>query len=278
MITALSVAGYGSFYREGDIELRPLTILAGPNNAGKSAIMQPVLLWKQTLEAPYEPEVLRLDGPHVWCSRFEQLFTRRGDGRTGRMFTIGMRLGRERWLRVRYAKTRHGGIAIRELAVSTRQKTYALRPAMPQHEVEEILRRALGRRVWAYRGRLQRAGLNVDMEVASERCFLVLRSLAPAEQEIRSRDMSLAARHAREIQRIIHVSASRAGRACPFPVTAVDPPFPGTFDAYVGTLIAHWQRIGDPRLAALKESGRRIGLFREIAAVRMTDTQIDVRV
>jgi hypothetical protein len=63
-----------------------------------------------------------------------------------------------------------------------------------------------------------------------------------------------------------------------FPVTAVGPPFPGTFDAYVGTLIYHWQKARDPRLAALKESGRRMGLFREIAAVRVTDTQIDVRI
>jgi predicted ATPase len=46
----------------------------------------------------------------------------------------------------------------------------------------------------------------------------------------------------------------------------------------VGTLIYHWQKARDPRLAALKESGRRMGLFREITAVRMTDTQIDVRI
>lgn len=33
------------------IELRPITILAGANSSGKSSIMQPLLLLKQTLEA-----------------------------------------------------------------------------------------------------------------------------------------------------------------------------------------------------------------------------------
>ena len=41
--------------REQTIEIRPLTLLAGANSSGKSSMMQPLLLLKQTLEAPYDP-------------------------------------------------------------------------------------------------------------------------------------------------------------------------------------------------------------------------------
>ena len=40
---------------EQTIEIRPLTLLAGANSSGKSSMMQPLLLLKQTLEAPYDP-------------------------------------------------------------------------------------------------------------------------------------------------------------------------------------------------------------------------------
>jgi predicted ATPase len=64
-ITSISVAGYKSLAKEQTIEIRPLTILAGANSSGKSSIMQPLLLLKQTLDAQYDPGPLLLDGPNV---------------------------------------------------------------------------------------------------------------------------------------------------------------------------------------------------------------------
>ena len=52
-ITGISVRGYKSLYEECSVEIRPLTIIAGANSSGKSSIMQPLLLLKQTLEATY---------------------------------------------------------------------------------------------------------------------------------------------------------------------------------------------------------------------------------
>jgi len=59
-VTAVSVGGYKSLAEERSIEIRPLTILAGANSSGKSSIMQPLLLLKQTLEATYDPGALLL--------------------------------------------------------------------------------------------------------------------------------------------------------------------------------------------------------------------------
>ena len=54
-ITAIAVSGFKSLRDESRIEIRNLTVLAGANSSGKSSIMQPLLLLKQTLEAPYDP-------------------------------------------------------------------------------------------------------------------------------------------------------------------------------------------------------------------------------
>ena len=55
-ITAISVQGFKSLAKESRIEICPLTILAGANSSGKSSIMQPLLLMKQTLEASHDPD------------------------------------------------------------------------------------------------------------------------------------------------------------------------------------------------------------------------------
>ena len=75
-IRAISVRGFKCFATESRIEIRPLTILAGANSSGKSSIMQPLLLMKQTLEATYDPGALLLNGPNVKQTAFEQLVSR----------------------------------------------------------------------------------------------------------------------------------------------------------------------------------------------------------
>ncbi len=74
----VSVAGYKSFAGAAEIEIRPLTLLAGANSSGKSSMMQPLLLMKQTLEALYDPGGLKLDGPHVKMPDVETMFSRAG--------------------------------------------------------------------------------------------------------------------------------------------------------------------------------------------------------
>ena len=75
-ITKIAVSGFKSLVEECAIEVRPLTILAGANSSGKSSIMQPLLLMKQTLEAPYDPGALLLNGANVKFTKTGQFFSR----------------------------------------------------------------------------------------------------------------------------------------------------------------------------------------------------------
>jgi predicted ATPase len=74
LITELRVKGFKSIATEQRLAIRPLTILAGANSSGKSSMMQPALLIKQTLESSYDPGALSINGPNVKMTEFRQLF------------------------------------------------------------------------------------------------------------------------------------------------------------------------------------------------------------
>src|SRR5580704_8710446 len=92
-IAEIRVAGFKSISEEQRIEIRPLTILAGANSSGKSSMMQPLLLLKQTLEASYDPGALLLDGANLKFTSANQLFTRLGPGKKNDVFHVGFKIG-----------------------------------------------------------------------------------------------------------------------------------------------------------------------------------------
>src|SRR5216683_6693263 len=75
-VVQITVSGFKSISEEQKIEIRPLTVLAGANSSGKSSMMQPLLLLKQTLEASYDPGALLLNGPNVKFTSADQLLSR----------------------------------------------------------------------------------------------------------------------------------------------------------------------------------------------------------
>jgi predicted ATPase len=93
-ISALSVKGFKSIADEQSIEVRPLTILAGANSSGKSSMMQPLLLLKQTLEAQYDPGPLLLNGPNVKFTSVGQIVPVTESGGAGKthLLSVAVRL------------------------------------------------------------------------------------------------------------------------------------------------------------------------------------------
>src|ERR1700689_5270281 len=75
-ITRIAVEGFKSIAKRQEIEIAPLTILAGANSSGKSSIMQPLLMLKQTLEASYDPGPLKIDGPNVKFTSTDEFLSR----------------------------------------------------------------------------------------------------------------------------------------------------------------------------------------------------------
>ena len=92
-ITAIIVKGYKAIADEITMEIAPLTILAGANSSGKSSVMQPLLLMKQTLQATYDPGALLLNGPHVKFTSAKQLFAKSSKGQVNE-FDIGIEINK----------------------------------------------------------------------------------------------------------------------------------------------------------------------------------------
>lgn len=76
-ITGISVKGFKSISEERSIKIRPLTVLAGANNSGKSSIMHPILMMKQTMEEISDDRGdLIIDGKHVEYSNAIEFLSR----------------------------------------------------------------------------------------------------------------------------------------------------------------------------------------------------------
>ena len=89
-VTAVSTRGFKSHAFENRIDIRPLTIFAGANSSGKSCIVQPLLLMKQTLEASYDGGPLLLNGPNVRFTSVRQILSRVLPNNSGKSFAVGI--------------------------------------------------------------------------------------------------------------------------------------------------------------------------------------------
>ncbi len=140
-ITRITVGGFKSIVEEQSIEVRPLTILAGANSSGKSSIMQPLLLLKQTLEAPYDPGALLLNGPNVRFTLVDQLLSRMGNGQVVDSFHVEIEAGTDVAAKTAFRKNK--GFDLEETTYRFGKKEYHLYINMPREEFLEALNEAL---------------------------------------------------------------------------------------------------------------------------------------
>ena len=159
-IAEITVSGFKSIATRQSIEVRPLTILAGANSSGKTSFLQPLLLLKQTLEAPYDPGPLLLDGPNVKLTSGEQVLSRLSDGACGDSFGVGMGLGTGWSLELSFAHERGKGFHIRQMTMLANGKETKLRPGMTEADIGPLLSSS------------SPDGVNRRIAVARERCFL----------------------------------------------------------------------------------------------------------
>lgn len=72
MITTIRLRNFKAFQDTQDIQLKPITVLAGTNSGGKSSLLQSLLLLKQTLDSPQDTNI-NLDGKYLQYSSISDL-------------------------------------------------------------------------------------------------------------------------------------------------------------------------------------------------------------
>ncbi len=88
-VSSVRLRNFRCYRDSGDIPFRPLTIILGPNNVGKSTIINSILLLKQTVDVDAPRETVITSGPLVDLGGFADII-HRGAPRNERFFSIEM--------------------------------------------------------------------------------------------------------------------------------------------------------------------------------------------
>ena len=279
-IERVIVAGFKSFAERTEVALRPLTILAGANGAGKSTVMQALLLLKQTLESDYDAGPLRLDGPHVAFSQVEQMLWA-GPPQRAAQFTLGLHLSSRHGYEVTFRQGEGDTLPL-EIAQATyvyrdQRAALSLEPSQEQFAAYLRLLGSLGivlpnRQDLVPSGRVQRQGF-----------FLFIPSLTRARDGEQADSLSLfrppiSPDVERDVRGIIHLPELRGNPSRTYPVAAVGSSFQGPFTHYVASVIVEWQRRQDGRLDRLSEDLKALGLTSRVRAHQVSDVALALRV
>ncbi len=273
----MTVRGFKSIYDEQHIEIAPLTILAGANSSGKSSIMQPLLLLKQTLEEPGDPGALLLDGPNVRFTRAEQILSYAQGRNKNSEFLIGLDMfPSKESVEVLFRASEGKGFEIGSMKNKSETMGQGIiSPGMSNDSIEKSLPE--GYRIL----RTHLAGSEfADLKwiARQERCFLAV-ELVSGNPETKFRGVYFDPSDLTSlIKNIIHLPGLRGNPQRNYPRRAAGPNFPGTFDRYVASVIAEWQDTNDNKLTILAKALETLGLTWNVKVQRVDDTQVELKV
>ena len=256
------------------MELRPLTLLAGANSSGKSSMMQPFLLLKQTMEVSYDPGAILLDGPNARFSSADQIFSTAHGAKRAQEFGIRFAESEAKWIELSYKRTPGHPIEIKDLGLMQGGRKILLVPGMPEQDILTALPETKGSRHWIKKGEPElflvraRFFLQPMLRFGSGESAFTIPSGAPNTSELLS-----------FVRQLIHLPGLRGNPARNYPVSAVGETFPGTFEAYTASVIAKWESDNDrTRLKALGEDLIALGLTWKVSAKAINDTQVELLV
>lgn len=272
-ITKIAVKGFKSIAEEREIDIRPLTILAGANSSGKSSIMQPLLMLKQTLEAPYDPGPLLIDGPNVQFTLAEQFLSKLTREKGTNHFQVRVEAGTfdsSYSVGTTFTKEK-SGIEIVEMATAKRSGDdqslsphFVLYPNMPPEEIKVQTDQD---------PMLKDLGEDKDFNVVKRsRCFLHLQS-----QDGRA-GLDITHEVAFNIVKSIHLPGLRGNPERTYRLTSTGTWYPGRFENYAATLIHEWQEAKDKRPERLADDLHALGLTGQVRTNKISDAHIELQV
>ena len=266
-ITKIAVSGFKSLVNECAIDICPLTILAGANSSGKSSIMQPLLMLKQTLEATYDPGPLLIEGPNVQFTEAEQFLSALAHGKGTDRFQIAIEsrgfdsfFSTVTTFRKAPNRIEHVQMATStKLGVDQLLQDITLYPEMSPEKIGLL----------ADQNPLLK-GFNA---VGRSRCFLRLESEDGHSFLIVSPPVLES-----HIFNTIHLPGLRGNPERTYKLTSTGPRYPGTFENYIASIIHNWQETADERLDRLADVLCDLGLTGQVRTEKIGDVGIDIRV
>lgn len=279
-ITRVSICGYKSLSKLVSLEIAPLTILAGANSSGKSSAMQPLLLFKQTLEESVDPGPLKIFGPHVKFTRADQMMSK---GRQGRAEELRVKVeatsaGEYRSVECAFRRVDQGTPSLEWTEFASPGFHARLRNDMSHEEVMAQLSAAPPRDIQKFtRELIDKEGMR--WSVKRYGCFHHATLSKPRGKDPFQLGIGPVNEFSGLIREILHLPGLRGNPTRTYPMAAVGRYFSGTFEPYTASIISHWR--ADKRTAILKKLNRhlqRLGLTSMVEAALVDDTQIELKV
>jgi hypothetical protein len=256
-ITRIAVEGFKSISKRQSIEIAPLTILAGANSSGKSSIMQPLLMLKQTLEQTTDPGPLWIGGPNVKFTSSDQFFSRTTKG--GGKMSVELATPNFEF-QVIFERGRSSAAEVSEERWMRRKKVLTLRPTMRAKAIRTEMESSYGddNGYWAGTLRIVPNRFFLDVVVQEATTFRAMEGIA------------------RFIHGTIHVQGFRGNPERTYPARSVAASFPGGFQEYTGSVIHSWQTEKTNNYSLLNDDLNHTGLTRKVVARPLGDVGIEL--
>jgi hypothetical protein len=280
-IESVCVYGYKSIAKPCTVSIAPLTLLAGANSSGKSSLLQPILLIKQTLEATFDPGPLLLNGPNAKFTSADQLFALGPQKTPVRSFGIRFSLSDERMLELKFnRRSTQLGLDVQRTVVTDPAlgiENLAISPKLSPAAID-----ALQTLPSPFAG-LKRGSAPLDWDVSTRRCFLeVLEVFEEGDRRygFPSPVNDLVQEVEALVGQVIHLPGLRGSPVRTHPRTAPgSSTYPGQFQDYVASIVLQWQEEkGDSKLQGVASDLEELGLTWRVEAVAIDDTRIELRV
>ena len=284
-ISRITVSGFKSIGEEQSIDIAPLTILAGANSSGKSSIMQPLLLLKQTLECSYDPGALLLDGPNVKFTSSEQLITLRVQANKETFFSVGVGTTAGGSIRTTFEKRPGKAIDVQLTEYDTNEGSLRINrnKSSNNYSFKSDIQ-------WVNRG-VERLEKDKKTLAVRSRCFLKPAYLQ--NEYVQPFEFEGVTQFDAIIKTSIHLPGHRGNPQRNYPVSADDLTFSsliasdfeigrsysGTFEPYSASVIAGWQSAPkDSKLEQLTEDLVALGLTWKVSAKRINEAHVELQV
>lgn len=273
-ISKLIVGGFKSIAKRTEIEIRPLTVFCGANSSGKSSAMQPLLLMKQTLESPYDPGPLRLDGPNLRFTSAKQFNSICPGRKSPSRFQFGLQLS-------------DGDSFESDFKVSVNEKIELVSTEYHEHPHPRYRVRTRGtakelESIYANEARKYPGFPNYKTlicKAATSHFFAEVDAISEYADG-GSTGTAIGNRRAfeRDISRALHVSGHRTISSRNFGATASNSHFPGVFEAYVASLLHSWGESKSFKISLLEEDLYSLGLTWKIVARKINEAHLEISV
>jgi predicted ATPase len=274
-ITRITVGGFKSINQEQSIEIKLLTILAGANSSGKSSMVQPLLLLKQTLEALFDPGALLLNGPNVRFTSADQLLSHTRSGKVLDHFHVGIETEARETVTTHFIRSKSGGFDVEQTTYGTDKAIYRLRENMTQNEIAIALSAIIEANPGSF---LDIIGKDASVVPTQNRCFLTL-AIQFKDGSTVALPLHITAAVGTYLRQIIHLPGLRGNPRRTYPINDVSSEFSGTFENYVASVIRRWQIDGDDeKLEKVNRDLARLGLTGKVIAKSIDDTQVELLV